>query len=122
LKIFKTWPAEAEKQGIMVELTRIEDLTSRIVREFKPEKVILFGSHAYGLPTNDSDVDILVILRFKGKPVRKAIEIRNSLNAHVPLDLIVRTPEQVSERIAQNDWFMREIIERGRTLYAADHP
>jgi predicted nucleotidyltransferase len=122
LKIFKTWPAEAEKQGIMVELTRIEDLTSRIVREFKPEKVILFGSHAYGLPTKDSDVDILVILRFKGKPVRKAIEIRNSLNAHVPLDLIVRTPEQGSERIAQNDWFMREIIERGRTLYAADHP
>jgi predicted nucleotidyltransferase len=106
----------------MVDLTRIENLTSRIVREFKPEKVILFGSHAYGSPTKDSDVDILVILRFSGKPVRKAIEIRNSLNAPVPLDLIVRTPEQVSERIAQNDWFMREIIERGRTLYAANHP
>lgn len=106
----------------MVELTKIEDLTSRIVREFKPEKVILFGSHAYGIPTQDSDVDILVILRFSGKPVRKAIEIRNSLNAQVPLDLIVRTPEQVSERVAQNDWFMREIVERGRTLYAANHP
>lgn len=106
----------------MVDLTRIESITSRIVREFKPEKVILFGSHAYGSPTRDSDVDMLVILRFKGKPVRKAIEIRNSLNAHVPLDLIVRTPEQVAERIAKNDWFMREIIERGRTLYAADHP
>jgi uncharacterized protein len=105
----------------MVELTKIEDLASRIVREFKPEKVILFGSHAYGLPTQDSDVDILVILRFNGKPVRKAIEIRNSINAYVPLDLMVRTPEQVSERIAKNDWFMREIIERGRTLYAADH-
>jgi len=106
----------------MIDPTRIENLTSRIVREFKPEKIILFGSHAYGAPTKDSDVDILVILRFSGKPVRKAIEIRNSLNAHVPLDLIVRTPEQVSERIAQNDWFMREIIERGRTLYAANHP
>lgn len=106
----------------MVDLTRIENLTSRIVREFKPEKVILFGSHAYGSPSKDSDVDILVILRFTGKPVRKAIEIRNSLNANVPLDLIVRTPEQVSERIAQNDSFMREIIERGRTLYAVDHP
>ena len=103
----------------MVEMTRIEDLTSRIVRKFDPEKIILFGSHAYGRPTSDSDVDLLVILPFAGKPVRKAIEIRNSIDARMPLDLIVRTPEQVSDRLAQNDWFMREIIERGRTLYEA---
>jgi len=61
-----------------------------------------------------------VVLPFKGKPVRKAIEIRNKVNAVVPLDLIVRTPEQVAERLAQNDWFMREIVERGRTLYEAN--
>jgi hypothetical protein len=61
------------------------------------------------------------VLPFKGKPVRKAIEIRNQVNAGVPLDLIVRTPEQVADRVAQNDWFMREILERGHTLYEANH-
>jgi predicted nucleotidyltransferase len=105
----------------MVEMKRIRDLSSQIAREFSPDKIILFGSHAYGQPGNDSDVDILVVLPFEGKPVRKAIEIRNRVNAGMPLDLIVRTPEQLAERLAQNDWFMREIVERGRTLYEANH-
>jgi predicted nucleotidyltransferase len=105
----------------MVEVNKIRELTSQIAREFDPDRIILFGSHAYGQPDNDSDVDILVVLRFKGKPVRKAIEIRNTINAGVPLDLIVRTPEQVAERLSQNDWFMREIFERGKTLYEANH-
>jgi predicted nucleotidyltransferase len=105
----------------MVEMNKIEDLTSQIVREFSPERIILFGSYAYGRASDDSDVDILVVLPFEGKPVRKAIEIRNKINARVPLDLIVRTPEQLAQRLAQNDWFMREIVERGRTLYEANH-
>jgi predicted nucleotidyltransferase len=105
----------------MVEMKKIEDLTSQIVREFNPERIILFGSYAYGRASDDSDVDLLVVLPFEGKPVRKAIEIRNKINARVPLDLIVRTPEQLARRLAQNDWFMREIVERGRTLYEANH-
>jgi uncharacterized protein len=104
-----------------VDMNRIEDLAARIAREFKPEKIVLFGSYAYGHPTSDSDVDLLVILKFDGKPVRKAIEIRNRVNPRLPLDLLVRTPEQIANRIVQNDWFMREILERGRTLYAANH-
>lgn len=105
----------------MVEMKKIEDLTSQIAQEFDPDKIILFGSHAYGQPQDDSDVDILVVLSFQGKPVRKAIEIRNKVNVRMPLDLIVRTPQQLADRLAQNDWFMREIVERGRTLYEANH-
>ena len=105
----------------MAETKTIDELTSQIVREFNPERVILFGSHAYGEPTKDSDVDILVVLPFKGKPVRKAIEIRNRISAKIPLDLIVRTPQQIAERVAQNDWFIREIVERGRVLYEVNH-
>ena len=105
----------------MVEMKKIEDLTSQIVREFNPERIILFGSYAYDRASDDSDVDLLVVLPFEGKPVRKAIEIRNKINARMPLDLIVRTPEQLAERLAQNDWFMREIVERGCTLYEANH-
>lgn len=102
----------------IVEMKRIEELTRRIVQEFHPQKVILFGSYAYGYPTRDSDVDILVVLPFQGKAVRKAIEIRNRVRAEMPLDLLVRTPEQLGERLARNDWFMREIVEKGRMLYA----
>jgi predicted nucleotidyltransferase len=105
----------------MVDIKEIRNLTSQIAREFNPDRIILFGSYAYGHPDNDSDVDILVVLPFKGKPVRKAIEIRNKVNAGVPLDLIVRTPEQLNDRVAQNDWFIREILERGHTLYEANH-
>jgi predicted nucleotidyltransferase len=105
----------------MVEMNEIRDLTAQIAREFSPDRIILFGSYAYGQPGNDSDVDILVVLPFTGKPVRKAIEIRNKVSGGVPLDLIVRTPEQVADRVAQNDWFMREILERGHTLYEANH-
>jgi len=105
----------------MVEMDLIQNLASQIAREFKPEKIILFGSYAYGRPTPDSDVDMLVVLRFNGKPVRKAIEIRNRLRPRLPLDLLVRTPEQIANRILQNDWFMREIIDGGRTLYVAAH-
>ncbi|MFZ0750219.1 MAG: nucleotidyltransferase domain-containing protein [Pyrinomonadaceae bacterium] len=91
------------------------------MRSFKPEKITLFGSHAYGQPDSDSDVDILVVLPFNGKPVRKAIEIRNRVNARLPLDLLVRTPEQVAARLSQNDWFIREIFEKGKVLYEANH-
>jgi len=105
----------------MVEMKKIEDLTLQIVHEFNPERIVLFGSYAYGRASDDSDVDLLVVLPFEGKPVRKAIEIRNKINARMPLDLIVRTPEQLAERLAQNDWFMREIVERGCTLYEANH-
>jgi len=105
----------------MIEMQRIRDLTSRIAREFNPDRIILFGSHAYGQPGEDSDVDILVVLPFKGRSVRKAIEIRNRVNPEIPVDLIVRTPEEVADRVAKNDWFMREIVEKGRTLYEAAH-
>jgi uncharacterized protein len=105
----------------MVDMKEIKDLTSQIAREFSPDRIILFGSYAYGQPSSDSDVDILVVLPFEGKPVRKAIEIRNKVKARVPLDLIVRTPDQLADRLSQNDWFIREIVERGRTLYEANH-
>lgn len=101
----------------MVEVEKILSLSDHIAREFHPDCIILFGSHAYGKPSEDSDVDLLVVLRFDGKPVRKALEILRRVSPKIPVDLLVRTPEQVEERIAQNDWFMREIFEKGRKLY-----
>jgi uncharacterized protein len=99
----------------------IKNLCEKIALEFHPEKIILFGSHAYGKPQWDSDVDLLVIMPFRGRHTRKAIEILDRLNPATALDLLVRTPKQVEERLAMGDFFMREIIERGKVMYEAPH-
>lgn len=101
----------------MIEAEKILSLSATIAREFSPDYIILFGSYAYGKPDDDSDVDLLVILPFDGKPMRKALEIVSRVNPRIPVDLIVRTPAQVKERMANNDWFIREIMEKGRKLY-----
>ena len=100
----------------------IKKLCERIAREFRPEKIILFGSHAYGKPEWDSDVDLLVIMPFNGRHTRKAIEILNRVNPATGLDLLVRTPQEVEKRLGMGDFFMREIIERGKVMYEAPHP
>src|ERR1043165_2601207 len=105
----------------MIGMDKIRLLSDRIAGEFNPERIILFGSYAYGTPDNDSDVDLLVILPFKGKPVRKALEIINKTNPNISLDLLVRTPEQVKERLDNRDWFICEIIQKGITLYESNH-
>jgi predicted nucleotidyltransferase len=97
----------------------IEQLSEQIAREFQPLKIILFGSHANGKPAWDSDVDLLVVMAFKGRPNHQAVKIRSRLNTTVALDLLVRTPQQVSERLAMGDTFMRDILERGKVVYEA---
>jgi predicted nucleotidyltransferase len=102
-------------------IKRIEELSERIAREFQPEKIILFGSYAYGSPSADSDIDLLVIMPFEGRQPEQAIRILNRLNVLAPIDLLVRRPEEVQKRLAMGDSFMREIVEHGRVRYEASH-
>jgi predicted nucleotidyltransferase len=104
----------------MVSMKDIRAAAERIGRDFRPHKVILFGSYAYGTATPDSDVDLLVIMPFKGQSVYKSTEIALKANPHFPMDLLVRTPRDVRKRLAWNDFFIREIMEKGKVLYAAD--
>ena len=101
----------------MIGLDRIQSLSNRIVREFKPQRIVLFGSHAYGVPRADSDVDLLVVMPFKGSGLRKAVEIIRTVKPQFSVDLLVRRPREVEFRLANNDWFLREVFEQGRTLY-----
>lgn len=101
----------------MPTMRQVEDLATRIGKEFHPERVVLFGSHAYGSTSADSDVDLLVIMPHAGKGWRKATEIRGRVRPQFPLDLLVRTPEQVRERLALGDCFFKEIMEKGKVLY-----
>lgn len=110
--------AQAKRRKIMAE---IKQLGSQIAKEFKPEKIILFGSHAYGEPHEGSDIDLLVIMPYDGGHAKQAIKILNTIGGFAPLDLLVRTPDEVAQRIEMGDFFIREITERGKILYAADH-
>ena len=103
----------------MVPARLIEDFARRVAQVSKPDRIVLFGSHAYGDPADDSDVDILVVLPFEGKAWKKAAEIRMSVRAGFPLDLIVRTPEEFAERVAAGDPFFQEVAAKGKVLYGA---
>jgi predicted nucleotidyltransferase len=106
----------------MVSMRQIRSVAQRIGREFRPERVILFGSHAYGRPTPDSDVDLLVIMPVRGNPLDKAAEIRRQVRPPFPTDLAVRTPAEVRRRLRWNDFFLKEIIEKGKVLYESAYP
>ncbi|MCC3433962.1 MAG: nucleotidyltransferase domain-containing protein [Oscillatoriales cyanobacterium] len=101
----------------MIERENIMQLSQAIVNESQPEKIILFGSYAYGNPQNDSDVDLLVILPYKGSNFRKTWEILNKVQPKFAIDLLVRTPVEIEQRLAWNDFFLREIIEKGKVIY-----
>jgi predicted nucleotidyltransferase len=105
----------------MVAMNQIEEFGRRVGEEFAAERVILFGSYARGNASPDSDVDILVIGAFEGRSVDKSVEIRMRLRPGFPMDLLVRTPEKVRERIEMGDAFMREILDQGKVLYEADN-
>jgi predicted nucleotidyltransferase len=105
----------------MVTRRQIDELSNRIAKRFHPEKIVLFGSYASGKPTEDSDVDLLVVMPFSGRSVDQAVEMRMETRPAFPVDLIVRTPEAVSERLRLGDTFMSGILSAGRILYEASH-
>jgi len=101
-------------------MKQIEDVGRRIGREFRSERVLLFGSYASGTPTGDSDVDLLVVMPFEGSAVDKSVEVRLKIRPPFPVDLLVRTPQVVRQRLAMGDAFMRDILRHGKVLYEAD--
>lgn len=92
-------------------------INKEVEKVFLPNKIIMFGSYAYGYPTFDSDIDLIVLLSFNGDEIQKAIEIRKSIKHKFPLDLIVRKPEILQKRIELGDFFLMEIIQKGVVLF-----
>ncbi len=105
----------------MVSMNDIRKLADRIAEEFKPERIILFGSYAHGIPGPDSDVDLLVLDEYTGKSWDYATNLRNRLQPSFPLDIIVRSPKEFQKRMALGDQFMKEIFDIGMVLYEADN-
>lgn len=106
----------------MIDRRQIRKFSAAVAREFRPEKIILFGSYAYGQPTEDSDVDLLVIMpRTRVRGERMSLRIRRAIPSGFPMDLIVRTPSFIAQRLAWGDCFTQEILTKGKVLYEADH-
>jgi predicted nucleotidyltransferase len=101
----------------MIDEKRIAELGEKIAREFQPERIILFGSYAYGKPRPDSDVDLLVVLPFDGKAFRKSLEILNRIDPDFSVDIVTRRPEDAARRYKEGDLLIREALNRGRVLY-----
>ena len=91
----------------------------RIVSELKPEKIILFGSYAYGNPTPDSDVDLLVIMKTRAREIDRYVAVSNLLYPRqFPVDILVKTPKEMEiEARKTGNFFMREILKKGKVLY-----
>ena len=105
----------------MVTLSQITEFSERIGQAFPVERVILFGSYAQGKATKDSDVDLFVVMPFEGRSVNQSVKMRLQLRPSFPVDILVRTPEMVRDRLAMSDPFMQQILEEGKVLYETDH-
>lgn len=101
----------------MVALNNVIEFSERIAKEFDPDRIILFGSHAYGTPGEHSDVDLLVILPFEGSGFDKSLEILDRLNPRFPIDLIVRRPDDTERRYREFDPLIRDALDHGRVLH-----
>lgn len=101
----------------LVRMEEIQEKVLAIAEKFNPDKIILFGSYASGAATPDSDVDLLVIID-TDQPTRDLSVTISLLFKHsFPMDIIVRTPGEIARRLAEGDFFLRDIIEKGEVLY-----
>lgn len=105
-------------RGADVPMAAIRQFARQVAERFHPDKIILFGSHAYGTPHADSDVDILVVMPARNQ-LDQAVRISLAIDPPFALDIIVRTPYAMRWRLAEGDSFLREITTKGRVLYKA---
>jgi predicted nucleotidyltransferase len=93
-------------------------IVQRLVPALQPDKIIVFGSYIYGTPSPDSDLDLLVIFETRARPVDRYVKVSSLLRPRpFPLDILVKTPEEIEQAFAQGDPFIVEILTQGRVLY-----
>lgn len=100
----------------------IERIVRQIAEGYRPLKVILFGSHAWGEPTEDSDIDLLIVKETSDRFIDRWVKVRELIadpKRRIPVQPIVTTPEELDRRIARGDQFFQRIITQGKLLYAA---
>jgi predicted nucleotidyltransferase len=105
----------------MISRETIAEIGRKIAECFNPEKIILFGSYAWGKPDRDSDLDLFVIMESTERPIKRATSLRRVLkDRYVPMDILVRTPEELNHRVDIGDPFIKKILRDGQVIYARD--
>ncbi len=105
----------------LIKRCEIEALARRIWRQFKPIRIVLFGSYAWGRPNRESDIDLFLEMPTRRDYSDLATEIRCAVDPAFPLDIVIRTSAELRSRLAQRDSFICDIVERGKVLHAARH-
>jgi uncharacterized protein len=106
----------------MISMPHIQRYCDAIAAAFKPVKIILFGSYAYGTPTADSDVDVLVVMpRGRKATLDTAVKIREKVPASFPVDVLVRGESEFARRLRDRDMFTEQITQKGKVMYEAVH-
>ena len=101
-----------------ISIQKIRNLVRRMANKFQLEKVVLFGSYAYGNPGPESDVDLLVVMNTSLSSRQQRLKISQAISPRpFPLDIIVRTPEELETRLKLGDPFLHEVMTRGRVVY-----
>jgi len=107
----------AKKEGKAI----IQNILEKLLADYTPEKVILYGSHAYGKPDRDSDIDLLIIKETSERFIDRWVTVQQILTGthpSIPVETLVLTPQEMERRLAIGDQFVEEIINKGEVLYA----
>lgn len=100
----------------------ILEIVEGLKREYRPRKIVLFGSYAYGYPDRDSDIDLLIIKDTSERPIDRRVAVSRIVSDPrrlIPLEVIVLTPDEVRQRLKVGDQFLREILDKGEVLHEA---
>lgn len=103
-------------RGKNIPMRVIRRFARDVAEKFQPERIILFGSYAGGTPHDDSDVDILVVMPARSQ-LGMAARIEIAIDPPFPLDIIVRTPEEMKWRLKEHESFLTEVVTKGKLLY-----
>ena len=98
----------------------LREIAQKVVRAFRPKNIILFGSYAYGKPTSDSDLDLLIVMESRDRPAERIRKVSDLFDPRpLPMDFIVLTPDEIRHRLSGFDPFLEEVLEKGQTLYGS---
>ena len=111
--------AEASASPVTPRLLR--EVTQKVIQAFRPKTIILFGSYAYGKPTSDSDLDLLIVMESRDRAAERIRKVSDLFDPRpLPMDFIVLTPGEVRHRLSGFDPFLEEVLEKGQMLYGSE--
>ena len=102
---------------------RLDKVIGRIVKFYQPQRIVLFGSYAYGLPHPDSDLDLLIVKQTDERPIDRRVAVRTllrELRSHPSVSALVVTPEEMEEQLNLGNPFAQEIVSRGKVIYESN--